>query len=107
MQQTKTTREERQEKKLSLAKLIIIFSAMITLLYCVLVIDRAFKTYNEAIEHGKVDSKILMQTVLDHVELTFLAVDLTLKRAIDREYFDLLFGKNLIEDMRKDRKSVV
>ncbi|MGB1540488.1 MAG: histidine kinase dimerization/phospho-acceptor domain-containing protein, partial [Rickettsiales bacterium] len=37
----------------------------------------------------------LTRILSDHVELTFLSVDLSLRRAVERQYFNALFGGNL------------
>ncbi len=37
----------------------------------------------------------LTHILADHAELTFLGVDLSLRRAIERYYFNSLFGNNL------------
>ncbi|MCB2081617.1 MAG: hypothetical protein KDD76_03200, partial [Rickettsiales bacterium] len=42
----------------------------------------------------------LLHVMSDHVELTMLAADALLRRAVERQYFNALFGKNLTEDMR-------
>jgi len=85
-------------KKLPIAKLLIILSGIIIVLNCAIISYRAVSGYHQAIETGKADSERLTNILSDHVELTFLAADLTLRRAVERQYFNALFGNNLSED---------
>lgn len=85
-------------KKLPLARALIIFSCIIIALNCVIITYRAVSGYEKTIEAGKADAERLINILSDHVELTFLAADLTLRRAAERQYFNALFGNNLNED---------
>ncbi len=87
-------------KRFPLARLIIIFSALIMLANCVVIILRGESAYETRMNEEKAHAQRLLHVMFDHVELTFLAVDLTLRRAVERQYFNALFGGNLIEDMR-------
>lgn len=42
----------------------------------------------------------LTNFVADNTQLMFLSVDLTLRRAVERQYFNALFGGNLKSDMQ-------
>lgn len=85
-------------------KTLIAFSALIMLLFCVFVGYQASKAYQAAIIDAKEDAKRLTRILSDQVELTFLAVDLTLRRAVERQYFNALFGGNLPHDIENNFK---
>ena len=89
-----------RETRFPLARVLVLFSILIMLLNGAIVVHRAVYSYHESIETGKSDAENLMHKLSDHVELTFLAVDLTLRRAVERQYFNALFGQQLKEDMR-------
>lgn len=76
---------------------LIAFSAMIMLLFCVIVAYQGMHAYRQAVMEGEQNSVRLSRILADHVELTFLGVDLSLRRAIERQYFNSLFGNNLPE----------
>jgi signal transduction histidine kinase len=84
------------------AKTLIAFSALIMLLFCVFVAYQASKAYQVAIAEGKQNATRLTKILSDQVELTFLAVDLTLRRAVERQYFNQLFGGNLPRDIENN-----
>jgi signal transduction histidine kinase len=73
------------------------FSALIMMLFCVIVAYQGSRAYKAAIKEGEQTSVRLARILADHVELTFLGVDLSLRRAIERQYFNTLFGNNLPE----------
>ena len=73
------------------------FSALIMLTFCVIVAYQGSRAYNQAIGEGEQKAVRLAHILSDHVELTFLGVDLSLRRAIERQYFNSLFGNNLPE----------
>jgi signal transduction histidine kinase len=84
------------------ARTLIAFSALIMLLFCSFVAYQASKAYEHAIEEGKENAARLTGIVSDQVELTFLAVDLTLRRAVERQYFNTMFGGNLPRDIENN-----
>ena len=86
------------------ARTLIAFSALIMLLFCVFVAYQASKAYEVAIDDGKENAARLTSILSDQVELTFLAVDLTLRRAVERQYFNMLFGGNLPRDIENNFK---
>ena len=73
------------------------FSVLIILLFCVIVAYQGTRAYRQAVKEGEQNSARLSRILADHVELTFLGVDLSLRRAIERQYFNALFGNNLLE----------
>jgi signal transduction histidine kinase len=74
---------------------LVTFSVLIILLFCVIVAYQGTHAYKQAVKEGEQDSARLARILADHVELTFLGVDLSLRRAIERQYFNALFGNNL------------
>jgi signal transduction histidine kinase len=74
---------------------LIAFSSLIMLTFCMIVISQAVQSYREAINEGRENADRLTRTIADHVDLTFLAVDNTLHRAVERQYYNSLFGGNL------------
>ncbi len=73
------------------------FSALIMLMFCIIVAYQGSRAYRQAIRDGQQNAVRLSRILADHVELTFLGVDLSLRRAIERQYFNSLFGNNLPE----------
>lgn len=78
---------------------LILFSVFVMLCFCVIVGLQALHSYRAAAQEGKEDAARLTRILSDHVELTFLSVDLSLRRAVERQYFNSLFGGNLPEYM--------
>lgn len=73
------------------------FTVLIILLFGIIVVYQAAYTYKQAVHEGEETSIRFARILADHVELTFLGVDLSLRRAIERQYFNALFGNNLPE----------
>src|SRR5688572_7601468 len=73
------------------------FSALIMLMFCVIVAYQGVHAYRQAVSEGEEQSVRLARILGNHAELTFLGVDLSLRRAIERQYFNSLFGNNLPE----------
>jgi len=78
---------------------LIAFSTFIMLLFGIIVLYQAFRDYDDATERGRDNAERLVTILSDQIELTFLTVDLALQRATERQYFNMLFGGNLPEDM--------
>ncbi len=73
------------------------FSALIMLTFIVIVSYQAARAYRDSMKEAEENTTKLTRILTDHVELTFLDVDLSLRRAIERQYFNTLFGNNLPE----------
>ncbi len=84
------------------AKTLIAFSALIMLLFCVFVAYQASKAYETAIEDGKTNATRLTRILSDQVDLTLLGVDLVLNRAVERQYFNTMFGGTLPQDIENN-----
>ncbi len=78
---------------------LIAFSSFIMLLFGVVVLYQAFREYDLAIENSKRNAERLVTILTDQIKLTFLTVDLSLQRAVERQYLNQLFGGHLPEDM--------
>lgn len=92
----------RGQSRIPKARTLIAFSALIMLLFCLFIAYQASKAYARAIEDGKTNALRLTDILADEVELTFLAVDLTLRRAVERQYFNTMFGGNLPHDIENN-----
>jgi signal transduction histidine kinase len=73
------------------------FSALIMLTFIVIVSYQASKAYRYSLKEAQASSIKITNILTDHVELTFLGVDLALRRAIERQYVNSVFGGNLPE----------
>ena len=69
------------------------------LIFCTLVVYQGSQSYRNALMEGETDARRLTHITADHVELTLLGVDLALRRAIERQYLNTMFGNNLTEYM--------
>lgn len=78
---------------------LVFFSLAVMLCFCVMVGVQALNSYRTAMKEAEADANRLTRILSDHVELTFLSVDLSLRRAVERQYFNSLFGGNLPEYM--------
>lgn len=78
---------------------LIAFSSCIMLLFGAIVLYQAFHEYDRAVEKGKRNAERLVTILSDQIDLTFLTVDLSLQRAVERQYLNQLFGGHLPEDM--------
>ena len=76
---------------------VIAFSSLIIGMFCVIVAFQGSQAYKQAFVEANHNSVRLTTILADHVELTFLGVDLSLRRAIERQYFNTLFGNNIPE----------
>lgn len=78
---------------------LVFFSLAVMLCVCVIVTVQAINSYRSTVTEAEADANRLTRILSDHVELTFLSVDLSLRRAVERQYFNSLFGGNLPEYM--------
>ena len=86
--------------RLPLARTLILVSFLILGLNCAIIIFRGVSAHDQALAEGKQEAERLVQIISDHTELTFLAADLTLRRAVEKQYYNALFGNNLHDDMQ-------
>ncbi|MCI5049383.1 MAG: sensor histidine kinase [Rickettsiales bacterium] len=99
MEEVEEQKIERTKTRPPKVRTLIAFSSLIMLLFCVFVVYQASKAYETSIEDGRANADRLTTILADQIELTFLAVDLTLRRVVERHYFNLLFGNNLMQDI--------
>jgi len=84
------------------ARSIIAFSSLIMVIFCVVIAYQASRAYEESITEAEAEAERLVQSLASHVELSFLTVDLTLRRATERHYFNNLFGNNIAKDLENN-----
>lgn len=92
-------RNERKRTSPPKVRTLIAFSSLIMLLFCVFVVFQASKAYETSIEDGHANAERLTNMLTDEIQLTLLAVDLTLRRVVERHYFNTMFGSNLMDDI--------
>ncbi|MBI1276389.1 hypothetical protein GC177_10550 [bacterium] len=96
------THKDRQEATSLRAWGMMAFSAAILMFFCITVGYQGFRARQAAEAMGREQATRLIQSVVSHVELTFLAVDMTLRRATERHYFNELFGNQLLSDIENN-----
>jgi signal transduction histidine kinase len=84
--------------KFTIVRFIVLFSVLIVTANTIIIISRGINRYHTEINSKKEEIESITRAVGDHIELTFLAVDVVLKRAAEKHYFNLLFGNNLQQD---------
>lgn len=72
------------------------------LIFCTMVAYQGSQGYRAALRAGENDTNRLTHILAEHVELTFLGADLALRRAIERQYMNSLFGNNLTDYMEQN-----
>ena len=80
--------------KITVSKFVIIFSLIIIAANSVILVFRGYQSYYREIEAAKLDIDRLSRTISDHIDLTFIAVDVLLKRAVEKHHSNLLFGRS-------------
>jgi signal transduction histidine kinase len=84
--------------KFTIVRFIILFSVLIVTVNTVIIIYRGVNRYQKEISAEKEKIEAVTRAIGDHTELTFLAVDVVLKRAAEKHHLNLLFGGNLQQD---------
>jgi signal transduction histidine kinase len=82
--------------------MLITFSVFILSCFVVMIIAQAAKDFNKGLEQGKQNAYRQTKMLAEEVELTFLAVDLSLRRAVEKQYFNTMFGGNLPEFIKNN-----
>ncbi|PIR37688.1 MAG: hypothetical protein COV35_09350 [Alphaproteobacteria bacterium CG11_big_fil_rev_8_21_14_0_20_39_49] len=90
---------KQQLLKISNLRTILIISAIALLLFFSFAIFQNKREHNETISQAKLDLSRLTEILSSNVEIGFISVDQTLRRAVERQYFNMLFGKALKSDM--------
>lgn len=81
------------------AHIIILLGACVMLVACLVAFYQLKASYTGAIKGGKENTARLTNTLSGYVDLSFMAVDLMLRRASDKQYYNFLFGEHLNDDM--------
>ncbi len=84
--------------KFTIVRFIILFSILIVAVNTVIIIYRGINRYQKEINTEKDSIESITRAIGDHTEQTFLAVDVVLKRAVEKHRLNLLFGDNLQHD---------
>ncbi len=84
--------------RFTIVRFIILFSILIVAANTVIIIYRGVDRYHKEINTKKAEIESTTRALGDHLELTFLAVDVVLKRAEEKHRSNLLFGRNLESD---------
>ncbi|HCR85230.1 MAG TPA: hypothetical protein DIV86_00975 [Alphaproteobacteria bacterium] len=84
--------------KITVVKFVIIFSLIIVAANTIILAFRGYQSYYRIIEDAKLDIDRFTRNISDHIELTFIAVDVLLKRAVEKHHSNLLFGNSLRQD---------
>lgn len=100
---TKTVNNSRAFQ-LPRVRTLLAFSLFIMLTFIVIVGYQASNAYRHSLNEARQNTTKLVNILTDHVELTFLGVDLALRRAIERQYFNALFASNLPEYTKQNFK---
>ena len=86
---------EADKKRSPRVRNLIAFSALIILMFLMIVVFQASQAYKSAVDDAKANGDRLLRIMAQQIELTFLGVDNTLHRAVERQYYNDLFGGNL------------
>lgn len=81
---------------------LILFSLLILMLFSSIIAYQAKQSYEAILAQGESNVVQITQSLANHVELSFRNADLSIKRAIERIYFNNLFGKKLGEDIENN-----
>ena len=84
--------------RFAIVRFIILFSILIVSVNTVIIIYRGINRYHKEINSHKEEIESTTRALGDHIELTFLAVDVVLKRAAEKHRANLMFGRNLEND---------
>ena len=71
------------------------FSAIVMLIFLSLSVYQGVRDYQDTLNKSKQNTARLNKILANYTELTFMSIDLSLRRAIERQYFNTLFGNNL------------
>jgi signal transduction histidine kinase len=89
----------KKKKNPPIALVLVAFSVLVMAINTAVIYNRATEGYQRTLDQGTYETERLRRILADHAELTFLAADLTLRRASERQYFNSLFGSKLMDDM--------
>ncbi len=78
------------------------FCGTIVVIFFLVFYYQSARSYRAAVREGQDDTRRLTHILADHVELSLLGVDLTLRRAVERQYLNSMFGNNLPQYMEQN-----
>lgn len=76
-----------------------LFSALVAMLVIGVFMLQDKQLHDTSLKQGQANAERLIHILNDHVKFSLLSVELTLQRAVERQYFNALFGGNLRQDM--------
>jgi signal transduction histidine kinase len=88
--------------RVPIVRMLVFASVAILIINCTIIVVRGVVSHQQALSEGKHETERLVRIISDHTELTFLAADLTLRRAVEKQYFNALFGNNLRDDIQNN-----
>jgi signal transduction histidine kinase len=81
--------------------------SVIAMLLVAIIFQRSHNEYDDALKSSKKDLERLANVMSSNIELSFVSIDQTLQRTVERQYFNMLFGKTLHDDMENKMTSWV
>lgn len=94
--------KSRSDYKASFSRKLGVVSALVLVIFTIVVISQALLTRDATIARGKLIAERLTKIQSDHVELTFKAVDLTLRGVAENQYYNSLFGQDITGEIAQD-----
>ena len=91
-----------RQLRVPVVRALVFASVAILCINCVIIIVRGVVSHQQALSDGKIESERLVRILSNQAELTFLAADLTLRRAVEKQYFNALFGNKLRDDVQNN-----
>lgn len=89
---------ELHSSRLTHIHIILILGVLLVIAMGAFTVKRSADAERASREAGKKHTEQLLHTMSDHARLTFIAADTTLRRAVEKDYFNTLFGNTLNAD---------
>ncbi len=86
--------------RFTLAHIVFVLGVLLLTLLIWLILHQSHKEHEADLEQGRYQAEQLVRSFSDHILMNLLTVEQTLQRAVDRQYFNHLFGTKLREDMQ-------
>lgn len=77
-----------------------LFMIAMSSLLAAIMLYQAYHSYNRALQVARTENTRITEIFSKHAELTFLSVDLTLRRVAERQHLNHIFGNNLTGDLQ-------
>lgn len=86
--------------RLTLAHVVFVLGVALLTVLIALILRQSHKEHEADLEQGRHQAEQLVRSFSDHILMNLLTVEQTLQRAVDKQYFNHLFGSKLQEDMQ-------